>query len=36
MHGEIFALEVNSNDDIDDFLNLANISWSQAIVPCNE
>ncbi len=25
MHGESFALEVDSDDDIDDFLNLANI-----------
>jgi hypothetical protein len=31
MLGESFALKVDSNDDIDDFLTLVSIFWSRAI-----
>ncbi len=34
--GEIFASEVDSNDDIDNFLTPIGIFQSQVITPCKE
>ncbi len=36
VHGKSYALEVNLDDDIDNFLTLVDIFWSQVVVPCNE
>jgi hypothetical protein len=36
MPRDSFALEVNSNDDIDDFLTSTNIPWSRIVISHKE